>query len=284
VNPVLAVAVVQTAPTANPAENLEAISSLVRTAAADGARLVVLPEESMLLAEAVPTPLAELVDTAWPAFLETISDLSVELGVWIVAGGYEPSGSPRPYNTLVVVDDRGAVVETYRKLHLYDAFSYRESDYVTPGADVPPVVMIDGVAVGLVNCYDLRFPELARDLVDRGADVLSISAAWVAGPRKEDHWETLARARAIENTCWVVAAGSASTDCIGTSMVVDPLGVVRAALPPTGTGTTSAVVSLDRTAEIRNQLPSLANRRLSSVVTVSPLDDSLGELVARSEA
>jgi len=273
--PQLAVAAVQTAPTADPGENLAALTVAVSEAARAGARLVVLPEEAMLLAEAVDRAggadaLARVVDLAWPAFLAHLSDLAAQHEVWIIAGGYEPSGSDRPFNTLVVLDAHGGVVAEYRKLHLYDAFAYRESDYVTPGDDVPPVVLVDGVAIGLVNCYDLRFPELARDLVDRGADVLSVSAAWVAGPRKEDHWETLVRARAIENTCWVIAAGSASPDCVGTSMLVDPLGVVRTALPPTGTGTVAGVVSLDRTAEIREHLPALANRRLTTTVSVAP--------------
>jgi deaminated glutathione amidase len=268
VNPQLAVSVVQTAPTPDAAENLTAIIHAVDGAAAAGSRLVVLPEEAMLLASDVEGDLAAVVAEAWPRFLAGLSELALRHGLWIIAGGYEPSGSPRPFNTLVVVDDRGAVAATYRKLHLYDAFAYRESDYVTPGSDVPPVVMIDGVAIGLINCYDIRFPELARDLVDRGADVLSVSAAWVAGPRKEDHWVTLVRSRAIENTCWVLAAGSASAECVGTSMLVDPLGVERGTLPPTGTGTLSGLVSLDVTAQVREKLPALANRRLRTTVAV----------------
>jgi predicted amidohydrolase len=188
--------------------------------------------------------------------------------VWIIAGGYEPTGTDRPFNTLVVVNPRGELVESYRKLHLYDAFSYRESDYVTGGTEVPPVVMIEGVAIGLVNCYDIRFPELSRDLVARGADVLSVSAAWVAGARKEEHWSTLLKARAIENTCWVLAASSSSPECIGNSLVLDPLGVERAGLGPIAAGVAVVRISLDRTAEVREILPALANRRLVSTVTV----------------
>ncbi|WP_291048623.1 carbon-nitrogen hydrolase family protein [Herbiconiux sp.] len=268
-NPSLLAAVAQLAPTVDGAANRETISVLVAEAAASGARLVVFPEESMLLAGEVEGPLGEVVAAEWPVFLAQLSVLAVEHELWIVAGGYEPTGSDRPYNTIVVVNPRGELVESYRKLHLYDAFSYRESDYVTGGDEVPPVVMIEGVAIGLVNCYDIRFPELSRDLVARGADVLSISAAWVAGARKEEHWETLVKARAIENTCWVLAASSTSPECIGNSMIVDPMGVERVGLGPVASGVAIVEISLDRTAEVRDILPSLANRRLVSTVTVA---------------
>jgi predicted amidohydrolase len=269
VNPSLLAAVAQLAPTVDPARNREQIAALTADAARSGARLVVFPEESMLLAGEVEGRLGEVVDAEWPLFLARLSLLAVEHELWIIAGGYEPTGSDRPYNTLVVVNPRGEVVESYRKLHLYDAFAYRESDYVTGGTDLPPVVLIEGVAVGLVNCYDIRFPELSRDLVARGADVLSVSAAWVAGARKEAHWETLVKARAIENTCWVLASSSTSPECIGNSLVIDPLGVERAGLGPVASGIALVEISLDRTAEVRETLPALANRRLTTSVAVS---------------
>ncbi|MCS5723767.1 carbon-nitrogen hydrolase family protein [Herbiconiux sp. CPCC 203407] len=268
-NPSLLAAVAQLAPTVDGARNREQIAALTADAARSGARLVVFPEESMLLAGEVEGRLGEVVDAEWPLFLAQLSLLAVEHELWIIAGGYEPSGSDRPYNTLVVVNSRGEVVESYRKLHLYDAFAYRESDYVTGGTELPPVVLIEGVAVGLVNCYDIRFPELSRDLVARGADVLSVSAAWVAGARKEAHWETLVKARAIENTCWVLASSSTSPECIGNSLVIDPLGVERAGLGPVASGVALVEISLDRTAEVRETLPALANRRLTTSVAVS---------------
>ncbi|MFT4082930.1 MAG: carbon-nitrogen hydrolase family protein [Nocardioides sp.] len=265
-NPSLVAAVAQMAPGVDGASNRAEVARLVTEAAGVDARLVVLPEEAMLVAGDVEGAVAEVVAQEWPLFLTTLSELAVAQDVWIIAGGYEPSGEARPYNTIVVLNPRGEVVTTYRKLHLYDAFSYQESDYVVPGQELPPVVMVEGVAIGLVNCYDIRFPELTRDLVNRGADVLSVSAAWVAGPVKEDHWTTLVRARAIENTCWVLASGSSASSCIGTSLAVDPLGVVRAGLGPTPSGVALVTVSLDRTAEVRESLPALANRRLEMTV------------------
>ncbi|TPW77924.1 carbon-nitrogen hydrolase family protein [Schumannella soli] len=268
-NPALRVAVAQLAPTVDAGVNRDRIVELVEAARERGARLVVLPEESMLLAgELDESVRADTVARDWPLFLGLLSRLALENGTWIIAGGYEPSGEARPHNSIAVVNPRGELVDVYRKLHLYDAFSYRESDYVTGGTELPPVVLIEGVAVGLVNCYDIRFPELSRDLVSRGADVLAVSAAWVAGPRKEDHWTTLVRARAIENTCWVVAASTSVPDCVGTSMIVDPLGVVRAQLPPAGDDLAVVDVTLDRIAEVREILPALANRRLDTRVTV----------------
>jgi predicted amidohydrolase len=177
----------------------------------------------------------------------------------IVAGQFETSHDPeRPFNTLVV---RGAVTAAYRKVHLYDSFGYRESDRLVAGDPAPVVVTVGGWQVGLMTCYDLRFPEMARMLVDAGAEVLVVPAAWVAGERKVDHWRTLLRARAIENTAFVVAAGQPAPRYSGHSMVVDPLGDV---LVEAGDGPEVLRASLRREVlvEARRTNPSLRNRRL----------------------
>ncbi|MEK8171118.1 nitrilase-related carbon-nitrogen hydrolase [Streptomyces sp. M19] len=118
----------------------------------------------------------------------------------------------------------------YRKIHLYDAFGDRESANVRPADEPPVVIEVAGTRVGLMTCYDVRFPELARLLVDAGAEVLALPAAWVRGPAKERHWELMVAARALENTCWVAASGECGPRNIGNSMVVDPLGTVVARL------------------------------------------------------
>lgn len=256
------IAIGQFGPAADSEENFAAITDIVVRAAAQQAQLVVLPEEAMLLAEEVTVPLAEEVSRVWPRFCELLAELARTHAVAIIAGGYEPSGTERPYNTLLGVDATGQVAATYRKLHLYDAFAYQESSYVIPGSELPPVVELAGLRIGLINCYDLRFPELARYLIDQGAQLLSISAAWVGGPMKETHWTTLVQSRAIENTVWVVAAGSISDGCIGRSLVVSPLGEVLADLGSDKLGVAVVPVDLARTDEVRATLPALANRRI----------------------
>ena len=198
-------------------------------------------------------------------FVTEVERLAAERGTTIVAGLFErrdaaPYTAPytAPYNTVVV---RGGARADYRKIHLYDSFGYRESDVLTPGPLEPLTVELDGTTVGVMTCYDLRFPELARVLVDRGAEVLLVPAAWVAGDRKVDHWTTLLRARAIENTVYVVGVGQPGPRYSGHSMVVGPLGDV---LVEGGDGpvTLRAVIDPTAVAEARRTNPSLGNRRL----------------------
>jgi predicted amidohydrolase len=149
---------------------------------------------------------------------------------------------------------------SYRKIHLYDSFGYKESDRLVAGDLEPVLVEVGGLQVGLMTCYDLRFPELARALVTRGADALVVPAAWVAGPLKVDHWRTLVRARAIENTTYVAAAGQPAPRYTGHSMVVTPHGEVL-----TEAGEDAEVVGATLETKVvedaRAVNPSLANRR-----------------------
>ena len=172
---------------------------------------------------------------------------------------FETSADPaRPTNTLVT---RGAANVAYRKIHLYDSFGYRESDALAAGPLEPVTVDVSGFRLGLMTCYDLRFPELARALVDQGAEVLVIPAAWVAGPRKVDHWRTLVRARAIENTVYVVAAGQPGPRYAGHSLVVDPLGDVLAEAAD-GPALLRATLTRSALEGARATNPSLTNRRM----------------------
>ncbi|MFC5493651.1 carbon-nitrogen hydrolase family protein [Nocardioides caricicola] len=224
-----------------------------------GADLVVFPEafaRDFGEAGSDVSPYAEAVDGA---FATELGRVAGERGTTVVAGMFEPSADPeRPFNTLVV---RGGAEATYRKIHLYDSFGYRESDRLAAGPTDPVLVDVGGFTVGLMTCYDLRFPELARALVDRGAEVLVVPAAWVAGPRKVDHWRTLVRARAIENTVFVLAAGQPGPRYSGHSLVVDPLGDVLAEADDDATVITA---TLDRETldTARRTNPSLANRRM----------------------
>lgn len=196
-------------------------------------------------------------------FATEVARVAEVRGTTVVAGMFESSADPdRPFNTLVV---RGAASADYRKIHLYDSFGYRESDRLTAGPlEDPPgaaLVKAGGFTLGLMTCYDLRFPELARSLVSGGAEVLVVPAAWVAGLRKVDHWRTLLRARAIENTVFVVAAAQPAPRYSGHSMVVDPLGDVLAEAGDDDEILTAAL-RRDVLEEARRTNPSLANRRL----------------------
>ena len=172
---------------------------------------------------------------------------------------FEVADDPaRPANTLVV---RGGGTAAYRKIHLYDSFGYRESDRLTGGPPEPVVVDVAGWKVGLMTCYDLRFPELARSLVDLGAEVLVVPSAWLPGERKVEHWRTLLAARAIENTCFVIGAGQPEPRYVGHSAVFGPLGETLAAA---GGAEESLEATLERADLLaaRRTNPSLANRRL----------------------
>ncbi len=182
--------------------------------------------------------------------------------------GPEPAPDGRVYNTAVAYDGTGELVASYRKLHLFDAFGHRESDQVAPGS-APVICTLAGVRTGLAICYDVRFGELSRALAVAGASLLILPAAWAAGLFKEEHWVTLVRARAIENTMWVAAVGQVpdpdepftrAATGIGRSMLVDPLGVVRADLGP-APGVAVAEVDADLIGTVRASLPSLDNRR-----------------------
>jgi predicted amidohydrolase len=243
------------------ASSLEPDDNRARLAAgvAAGGDLVVFPEafaRDFGEAGSDVAPFAEAVDGPFAA---EVGRLAAEHRTTVVAGMFEAGDDPdRPFNTLLV---RGAAEASYRKIHLYDSFGYRESDRLTGGAPAPVVVDVGGFAVGLMTCYDLRFPELGRALVDAGAEVIVVPAAWVAGPRKVEHWRTLARARAIENTAYVVAVGQPAPRYTGHSMVVGPLGDV---LVEGGDGeeVLHAVLSRADLVEARRTNPSLANRRL----------------------
>jgi len=254
-------AAVQFAATTDKAANLARIRSLVRDAARSEADLVVVPEAAMHDFGAPHLPLGPIAEPLDGPFASAISELASEHGVTLVAGMFERSDdAARPYNTVIVVGPDGRLATRYRKAHLYDSFGYRESDRLRRAPVEPVVVPVGEFTVGVATCYDLRFPELCRALIDRGADALVVPAAWVRGPLKEDHWTTLLRARAIENTAYVVGAGQTGGSYVGCSAIVDPLGVMVCALADQE-GIVVGELRSARLREARERNPSLANRR-----------------------
>ncbi|WP_028279385.1 carbon-nitrogen hydrolase family protein [Arthrobacter sp. H5] len=257
------ISVGQFRPGGDASANLEIMRGLARQASGDGSQLIVFPEESMFSIGKVEGPLAAAVEANWTSFVQQLSFLAAELEIAVVAGGYESSGDDRPYNTLVLIDATGRIVDTYRKLHLYDAFSYQESSRIKPGDGGIKVVPVGDLSVGLMTCYDIRFPEQARALADRGADLILVPAAWFRGDHKIEHWETLLRARAIENTVWIAAAGTSSPHTIGHSAILDPMGIPQVFLNEEEQGVVTTDVTRRRIDEVREFLPVLKNRRFA---------------------
>jgi predicted amidohydrolase len=249
--------------------NLAVARDLLGRAAAAGAELAVLPEYVDYLGPGDRAPKPEPVDGEFATFFSTAAR---ELGIWVHAGSFHEIGPDdnRTFNTSLVFNPTGELAATYRKIHLYDVeiagrVSYQESRSVAPGTE-PVVTEIAGVRTGLSICYDLRFPELYRRLTVAGeAKLLVVPAAFMLHTGR-DHWEVLLRARAIENQCYVLAAGQIGDHdprrtCFGRSMIIDPWGTVLAQAPDT-VGIVTADLDLPRLDEIRRELPSLTNRRL----------------------
>jgi deaminated glutathione amidase len=247
------VVLVQEASSLDPADNRAHLGSLVP----DGADLVVLPEAFARDFGEPGSDLAPHAEALDGPFVAEVERVASERGTTVVAGMFERTPST-PYNTVVV---RGAATLDYRKIHLYDSFGHQESKVLAAGPIEPAVFRLGDAAVGLMTCYDLRFPELGRRLVDAGAEVIVVPAAWVAGPRKVEHWTTLLRARAIENTAYVVGVGQPGPRYSGHSTVIGPLGDV---LVEGGDDAEILTAQLDMAAvaEARRTNPSLANRRL----------------------
>lgn len=257
-----AIAVAQFAPGDDEAANLSAIRSLAEDAAARGARLVVFPEYSSYFSLGLGPDWGAHAQHVDGAFVQALAAIAREHGIHLVAGMIESVGdAERVSNTLVAVDPSGAVVATYRKIHLYDAFGMRESDRIVAGpVDQAVTFPFGDFTVGLQTCYDVRFPEMTRRLVDAGADLVLVPSEWVRGPLKEQHWRTLVTARAIENTVYVAAADHAPPVGAGNSMIVDPMGVELVTIGES-TDVGVAWISPSRVAEVRQTNPALELRR-----------------------
>jgi predicted amidohydrolase len=249
--------------------NLERAAHWIEHAVEAGAELVCLPENFPFLQEedAGPNPAAQDLDGSVVEFLRD----HAKRHEIVLAGGTLPEripGDPRVYNTSVVVDADGTLKGIYRKIHLFDVAipgaTHQESRNVAPGEDVVVAETRAGT-IGLSVCYDIRFPELYRSLVDRGAKLLLIPAAFTV-PTGRDHWEVLIRARAIESQAFVLASAQYGTHTprrrsYGRSMIVDPWGVPLCTVPD-GEGIGVAELDFGALESIRERLPALRHRRL----------------------
>lgn len=261
------VAVAQFAPTAEEGANLAAIDELTARAVARGAEVVLFPEYASYFVHPFDDTLRAHAQDVDGDFTRGLREIASRYGAVVVAGLVERGAGDRVRNAVVAVGADG-VRAVYRKLHLYDAFGQRESDWVEAGTpSVPETFEVGGLGFALMTCYDLRFPEVARVLADAGAHVVLTAAEWVRGPLKEHHWRTLVHARAIENTLYVAGADHPPPLGVGASLIVDPQGVELAGV---GTATDVAVAFVDAAVieRVRRVNPALALRRFR----VEPID------------
>lgn len=266
--PRLPAAVVQINSGTDKAANLESALRQIRAAARAGARLIALPEYWTYLGpeEGYAAAAEDIAGPTVSQLVETVRELDIHL----LAGTMLEAipGDTHFYNTSLLIDPTGNVIARYRKIHLFDidvtgAVSALESASIAPGTEIVSAVVADHI-LGLSVCYDLRFPELYRALADRGAEMLAVPAAFTMFTGK-DHWELLLRARAVENQSFVLAPGQFGKYpggwSYGRSMIVDPWGTILAMVPD-GEGFAIADLNFERLAEIRRELPALANRRI----------------------
>ena len=264
---VVRVTVAQVAVSDDHGANRQVVLDAFKVAEQAKANLLVLPEyASAYSPHGVGPEHAEQLDGP---FVTLLRARARKHGIAAIAGVTLPgSDGVRAVNALVVVNGAGQIAGVYRKVHLYDAFGYQESELLEPGpADAEPVTLrLGGLTFGVLTCYDLRFPESARRLVDAGADVLVYPAAWAAGPLKAEHWRTLLQARAIENTAVVIGVGMTGKGVTGRTLLVGPDGVVGLEM---GEEEAYRTVDLDPAplAAVRKTNPSLANRRYTVVPT-----------------
>lgn len=248
----------------DPAANLLLVREYSERAADAGAKLVVFPEATMCRFGVPLAPIAEPVDGPWA---QRVRQTARDAGVTVIAGMFTPTTDGRVTNTLIAAGPDGENAR-YDKIHLYDAFGFTESRTVAPGRE-PVVITVDGVRVGLTLCYDIRFPALYAELADRGAQLIVVSASWGSGPGKLDQWTLLARARALDSTSYVAAAGQAdpgesaagtgAPNGVGGSLVASPFGEVV-----TSAGTEPQLlvtdIDLDVVTTARDKIGVLRNR------------------------
>ena len=264
------VALVQMKSSENKDENLRLSLNYIKEAAKKKASLICFPEFQMAFSPNYQsarqlTKLAESVNGG--NFVFTLCSAAKRNKINVVATIYERNinnsnakNNNRVFDTAVMITNKGIIRSVYRKIHLYDALGFKESVKMMAGNIIEkPIKTVVG-NVGLMICYDIRFPEMSRILTVEGANVLAVPSAWVHGIMKEEHWQTMLKARAIENGSYVIAPDQVGNIFSGRSMVVDPFGVT---LIDMGNRDGMEVIEIDksRIQKVRESLPLLNNRR-----------------------
>ena len=244
-------------------ENLTKIISYITKAASKNATLCAFPEFMMFYTDSSQTPkqLANLAETIDGNFISKIAKTAKENHIQVVGSFYEKSRrKDRVYDTSFIINTSGKIISTYRKIHLYNALGFRESDKMISGSKIAKPVKTSIGKIGMMICYDLRFPEMSRSLAVAGSEILVAPSAWVKGHMKEEHWITINKTRAIENGCYVIAPDQVGNIYCGRSLVVDPYGKIILDMKKKQ-GIEFAYIDLDKVKQTRKILPLLKNRR-----------------------
>jgi predicted amidohydrolase len=250
------IAVGQMSVSQDKAENLEKIELLVAQAFNSGAKMIVFPEACMCNFGKSGDSRASAAESISGDFVTKLKQLANLHSICIVAG----VDANRVYNTVVIIDSDGNLKDAYRKIHLYDAFGVKESDTILAGDGATVVFQCEEITFGVMTCYDLRFPELARHLAYQGAQAILLPAAWHSGALKEMQLEILSRARAIESNLYMVVAVQVGEPYIGNSAIIDPMGIVQASVAHTE-GILVSEISKERIEDVRTFSPTIKNRR-----------------------
>ena len=257
------VGVVQFKASTKKEDNLKKIISYISKASSKNATLCAFPEFIMFYTNSSQTAkqLANLAETIKGNFVTTIAKAAKINHIQVIGSFYEKSRKKdRVYDTSFVVNESGRVISTYRKIHLYDALGFKESNKMVSGSKITKPVKTSLGKVGMMICYDLRFPEMARSLAVAGSEVLVVPSAWVKGNMKEEHWITINKTRAIENGCYVIAPDQVGNIYCGRSLVVDPYGKILLDMKKKQC-IDFVNIDLNKVKKIRKILPLLKNRR-----------------------
>ncbi|MCH8833850.1 MAG: carbon-nitrogen hydrolase family protein [Thaumarchaeota archaeon] len=257
------VAIVQFKASTTKEQNLKKILDYIKKASKKDAQLCAFPEFMMFYTKPSQTPkeLASLSETISGNFVKTISNAAKKYSIQVIGTFYEKSNKKnRVYDTSFLINKSGKVVSKYRKIHLYDALGFKESKKMVPGSKIVKPIQTALGKIGMLICYDLRFPEISRSLALSGSEILVVPSAWVKGKNKEDHWITINKTRAIENGCYLVAPDQVGNIYCGRSVVVDPFGKILLDMKKRqGIGVVN--ISTEKIKKIRTILPLLKNRR-----------------------
>lgn len=259
-------ALVQMKSSVNKEQNLAYSLELINEAAKNKARLICFPEFQMAYSppEQKPGALHKIAEKINGNFISTLSYSAKQNKINVIATIYEVINTNKQnhkvFDTAIIINDLGKLQSVYRKVHLYDALGFKESKKLVAGSIIEKPTRTSVGNLGLLICYDMRFPEISRILTVNGASILASPSAWVAGFMKQEHWEIMVKARAIENGVYVIAPNQVGNIYCGHSMVIDPFG---STLVDMGNREGIEIIDIDssRIDTIRRTLPLLMNRR-----------------------